>query len=86
MAVCLLKEGKRSLRDIAQTTNVPKSTLCRICKFLRENNKIGLEMMLNLSKVKGGAQAKRLIFAGKRDFAVGKDSLKYLIPQIALDC
>ncbi len=80
MALRLLKEGKRSLRDIAQRTNVDKSTLSRISKFLRKNNNIGLQKMLNHSKVKGGAPtiltseeeamiAQRLIFARKRGFA-----------------
>ncbi len=55
MSLRLLKEGKRSLRDIAQTTVVDKFTLARISKFLRENNNIGLQKMPNLSKVKGGA-------------------------------
>ncbi len=92
MALRLLKEARRSLRDIAQATNVDKSTLSRISKFLGENNNIGLEKMLNLSKVKGGAPtiriseeeaiiAERLIFAGKRGFAVGNDSLKSLMSQ-----
>ncbi len=84
MAVRLLKEGKRSLRDIAQGTNGPKSTLCTISRFLRQKDEIGLEGMLNPSKVKGGARtilsseeeamiAGRLIFVRKRGFAVGKD-------------
>ncbi len=48
-----LKEGKRSLRNITQTTNVDKSIHSRISKFLRENNNIGLQKMLNPFTVRG---------------------------------
>ncbi len=86
MALRLLKEGIGILPDIAQATNVPKSALCTISKFLRKNEKIGQGGMLNLSKVKGGPHntlsreeeamiAERFIFAGKRVFAAGKDIL-----------
>ncbi len=88
MALRLLKEGKRSLHDIAQTINVHKSKLIRISKFL--------EKILNPSKVKGGAPTiltsqeeamivQRLIFEAKRGFAVDKDSLKSLMSQISSD-
>ncbi len=53
MALRLLKEEKRYLCEIAQTTNVDNSTLSRISKFPRENNNIGLQKMLNPSQVKG---------------------------------
>ncbi len=89
MALRLLKEGKRSLRDISQAANVPKSTECTISKFLRENDKIGLEGMLNFSKVKGGALTilssgeelmikERVIFARRRVFDVGKSFMSQI--------
>ncbi len=94
MVLRLVKDGNVSLRDIGQATDVPKSTLCTITKFLRENNKIGLEGMVNPSKVKGGARtilsieeeamiAEHLISAAMREFAIGKDILKSLMSQIA---
>ncbi len=94
LALRLLKEGKRSLRDIAQNTNVDKSGLSRIGKWLRSNDDVTLERMLCPSTYKRGASTlltseeqamltERLIYARKRGFAVGKDTLKSMMSQIA---
>ncbi len=55
LALRLLMEGNSSLRDIAQITNVDKSTLSRICKCLRNNDYVALEKMLCPSTYKRGA-------------------------------
>ncbi len=55
LALRLLKEGKRSLRDIAQITNVDKSILSRIGKCLHSNDDVTLEKMLCPSTYKRGA-------------------------------
>ncbi len=46
LALRLLKEGKRSLRDIAQITDVDKATLNRIGEILRSNDDVTLEKTL----------------------------------------
>ncbi len=71
--------------NIAQITNIDKSALSRIDKCLRSNENVMLEKMLCPSTYKRGALTvlkseeeavltKRLIYDGKRGFAVGKDS------------
>ncbi len=85
--------ARRSLRDIAQITNVDKSALSRIGKCLCSNDDVTLEKMLCPSTYKRGASkseeeamlTERLIYAGKRGFAVGKNTLKSLMSQIASD-
>ncbi len=77
LALRLLMEGKSSLRDIAQITNVDKSRLSRICKCLRSNDDVTLEKMLCPSTYKRGSSSvlpseeetmlsERPIYAGKR--------------------
>ncbi len=46
LALRLLKEGKRTSREIAQITNVDRSTLRRIGKCLRSNDEVTLEKLL----------------------------------------
>ncbi len=86
--------GKRSSRYIAKISNFDKSTLSRIGKCLRSNDYMALEKMLCPSTYKRGAStalrseeeamlSERLIYAGKRGFAVGMDTLKSLMSQIA---
>ncbi len=76
--------------------NVDKSTLSRIGKCLRSNDEVTLEKMLCPSTYKRGQSTvltseeeamltERLIYAGKRGFAVGKDTLKSLMSRIASD-
>ncbi len=82
------------MRDIAQITNVDKSTLSRIGKCLCSNDDVALEKMLCPSTYKRGSSTvltseeeamltERLIYAEKRGFAVGKDTLKSFMSQIA---
>ncbi len=93
LALRRLKEGNRSLRDIAQITNVDKSTPSRIGKCLCSNDKVTLEKMLCPSTYKRGASTseeeailtERLIYARKRGFAVWKNTSKSLMSQIASD-
>ncbi len=96
LALRLLDEGKRSLRDIARITNFDKSTPSRIGKCLCSNDYVTLEKMLCPSTYKRCASAvspseeeailtERHIYAGKRRFAVGKDTFKSLMSQIASD-
>ncbi len=86
LAIRIFKEGKRSLRDSAEITNVDKSTLFRIGKCLRSNDDVMLEKMLGPSMYKRSASTvltseeeailmERLIYAEKRGYAVGKDML-----------
>ncbi len=84
------------MRDIAQITNVDKSALSRIGKCLRSNDEVTLEKMMCPSTCKRGALTlltseeeamltERLIYAVKRGFAAGKDTLKSMISRIASD-
>ncbi len=88
--------GKKSLREIARITNVDKSKLSRINRFLQSNDEAALERMLSSATCKRGATtvvtaeeekmiAERLIFAAKRGYVAGKDSLKSIMGQIASD-
>ncbi len=84
------------MRDIAQITNVDKSTLGRIGNFHHSNDDVTLEKTLCPSTYKRGVSTaltseeeamstERLIYDGKRGFAVGKDTLKSLMSQMASD-
>ncbi len=84
LALRLLNEGKRSLRDIAQIANVDKSKLSRIGKCLLSNDDVTLEKLLCPSTYKRGAPS---VFTSEEEAMLTErqDSLNSLIVQIASD-
>ncbi len=75
------------MRDIAHITNVENSTLSRIGKCLRNNDDVTLAICCAPPRTRKSASTvltseeevmltERFIYAGKRGFAVGKDTLK----------
>ncbi len=87
---------KKSLAEIAQITNFGKTMLFRIKNCVRNNDETTLRNLLSPSTSKPGVSTvlteeendkvpECLIFAAKRGFAVGKDTLKSILAQIASD-
>ncbi len=84
------------MRDIAQITMLTILHSVDSVNAFAVNDGVTLEEMLCPSTYKRGASTaltseeeamltERLIYAGKRGFAVGKDTLKSLMSQIASD-
>lgn len=84
------------MQCIAHAANVDKFVLCRIRKCLFNINDAATEKMLSPSTYKAGASTvltseeeamivELLVIAGKRGFAVGKDTLECLMTYTASD-
>lgn len=93
-ALRLLREGKHSVRTIAVSTNVSKSTASRMSQCLSRNDEEGVQKIVSaarrgrrhvLTVEEESTIVQRLVHAAKEGAPVRNDALKSMMIQVASD-